>query len=75
MIQLNQLQDELIQITELLQKQEQLFDLVEDDDLIEAIIYEQKALYSRFSYLIKKAREESLNMSFIDRKYLERTEV
>jgi parvulin-like peptidyl-prolyl isomerase len=73
-IQQSQLQDELIQINERLQQQDELFDLVDDEDLIEAIIYEQKALRSRFSYLIKKAREESVNMSFIERQYFERTE-
>jgi hypothetical protein len=70
----NELQDELIQINEKLNRQNKLFDLAEDDDLIEAIIYEQKALQLRYDYLIKKARRESLNMSFIDRKTFERQE-
>jgi len=65
------IQDELILINERMQRQEQLFDLVDDDDLIEAIIYEQKALTSRYSYLIKRAKEESLHLTFIERKFLE----
>jgi hypothetical protein len=66
-LQRNELQDELVRLNELLQQQDELFDLAEDDDLIEAIIYEQKALKLRYDYLIKKARKESMNMSFIER--------
>ncbi|MCL2633730.1 MAG: YaaL family protein [Oscillospiraceae bacterium] len=52
-----EIRDELDKLTERIQKQEQLFDLIEDEDLIEAIIYEHKALQARYAYLIKKARE------------------
>jgi len=58
MINKEKLRDELSLLTERMQKQEQLFDLIEDEDLIEAIIYEQKAINARYSYLIKKAREK-----------------
>jgi len=68
----NTLQDELIEINERLQRQDELFDLAEDNDLIEAIIYEQKALQLRYDYLIKAARQSSLNLSFIERKSLEK---
>ena len=54
----NRLKDELAEIARQLQEQEHLFDLVDDDDLIDAIIYEQKALYARYTYLIKKAKEK-----------------
>jgi len=52
-----QIKDELLLLNQRIQKQEQLFDFVDDDDLVEAVIYEQKALYSRYAYLIKKAKE------------------
>lgn len=67
----NPIQDELVEINQRMKEQEHLFDLVEDEDLIEAIIYEQKALYSRYTYLIKKAKEDSLHIGFIERKTLE----
>ena len=51
------IQDELEQVHELLQKQEELFNLAEEDELIEAIIYEQKALRLRYDYLLRKAKE------------------
>ena len=68
------LQDELIQINEELQKQDELFDMVDDEDLIEAIIYEKKALISRYNYLIKKARAEKISISFIEREFLKNSE-
>ncbi|MCL1865901.1 MAG: DUF2508 family protein [Oscillospiraceae bacterium] len=51
------IQDELEQVHELLQKKEELFNLAEEDELIEAIIYEQKALRLRYDYLLRKAKE------------------
>ena len=69
-MQQNRLQDELSQVNQRLQEQEHLFDLVDDDDLIEAIIYEQKALRSRYAYLIKQAKEQSLHLEFIERNVL-----
>ncbi|MCL2037277.1 MAG: YaaL family protein [Oscillospiraceae bacterium] len=54
----DELKDEINKLNQRIQEKEQLFDLVEDDDLIEAIIYEQKALHSRYTYLIKKAKKE-----------------
>ena len=70
MLQANRLQDELIEISQRIQAQDELFDLVEDDDLIEAIIYEQKALYSRYTYLIKKAKREELHLGTLERDIL-----
>jgi hypothetical protein len=54
----NALQDELYRLNEQLSLLDERFDLVEDDDLIEALIYERKALYSRYSHLIKLMRTE-----------------
>ena len=36
------------------------FDLVTDNDLIEAAIYEELALRSRYAYLMRRAREAEL---------------
>lgn len=36
------------------------FNLVTDDDLIEAAIYEELALRSRYAYLMKTAREKGI---------------
>ena len=36
------------------------FDLVCEDELIEALIYEEKALYARYSYLLRIAREQGI---------------
>jgi len=70
-LQHNKLQDELTEISQQLQEQDKLFDLVDDEDLIEAIIYEQKSLRSRYTYLIKQAKEQSLHLSFLERSILE----
>ena len=70
-LQHNQIQDELAELSQQIQEQEKLFDLVDDEDLIEAIIYEQKSLRSRYTYLIKQAKEQSLHLSFIERNVLE----
>lgn len=36
------------------------YDLVTDDDLVEALIYEELSLRSRYAYLMKRARDENL---------------
>ncbi|MCL1903203.1 MAG: DUF2508 family protein [Oscillospiraceae bacterium] len=72
MLNKNVIQDELNQLSQRMQNQELLFDLADDDDLIDAIIYEQKSLYSRYTYLIKKAKAESLHMDYVERKSLEK---
>jgi hypothetical protein len=63
--------DELIAemyiLSEKLKSQEREFNLTDDDDIIEALIYEQKALQSRFSCLMKRARELKLEVSFFER--------
>lgn len=37
------------------------YDLVIEDELIEALIYEEKALYARYSYLLRLAREKGIH--------------
>ena len=58
------IQDELIELNGRILEQERLFNLVEDSDLIEAIIYEQKSLRLRYTYLIKKAKEQNVRLDF-----------
>lgn len=48
---------ELSHIRDRLKKQEQLFNLATDDDEIEALIFEEKALSLRYSSLLRRARE------------------
>jgi hypothetical protein len=67
----NTVQDEIIAelyiLNEKLKAQEREFNFTDDDDIIEALIYEQKALQSRFSALMKRARELKLEVGFYDR--------
>ena len=43
-----------------LKKVRERYDLVCEDELIEALIYEEKALYARYSYLLRLAREQGI---------------
>ncbi|MCL2639093.1 MAG: DUF2508 family protein [Oscillospiraceae bacterium] len=67
----NSVQDDLISelyiLSEKLKIHEREFNLTDDDDIIEALIYEQKALQSRFSCLLKQAKELKLEVGFYDR--------
>lgn len=56
--------EELYILSEKLKSQEDAFNLTDDDDIIEALIYEQKALQARFSALFKQAREMKLEVNF-----------
>ena len=58
---------EMYILYEKLKKHEQEFNMADDDDLIEALIYEEKALKSRFSFLMKQARELGIEINYIDR--------
>jgi hypothetical protein len=60
----NELIEELYILGEKLKMQEDAFNLTDDDDIIEALIYEQKALQARFSALMKRAREQKLAVDF-----------
>lgn len=44
-----------------LEQNRQLFDLAEDEDLIEACIYEEKALQKRYQYFWKLARRRGIS--------------
>lgn len=58
---------ELEQLYERIQKNELLFNMAEDDDLIEAAIYEKQALNARYTYLIKTAKEQGVKINFTER--------
>jgi len=58
MTELHKIKDELCVIAERIRQQDELFNLTDDWDLIEAVIYEQLSLRARYSYLIRKAREK-----------------
>lgn len=58
---------EFYNICACLKKYEQLFNMTENDDLLEALIYEHKALESRYTYLMKKARDMEIEINFYER--------
>jgi len=60
----NELIEEMYILSEKLKMQDDAFNLTDDDDIIEALIYEQKALQSRFACLMKRAREMKLEVDF-----------
>ena len=62
-----ELKSELYILSDKLKKHEQDFNMADNDDLIEALVYEQKALQARFSFLMKQAREKGLEINFFDR--------
>lgn len=58
---------ELERITEQFRANEQLFNMMTDDEMIEAVIYEQRALQSRYAHLLKIAREKGIRIDYTDR--------
>lgn len=71
-------EDELL-IMELASVREQIeicrarFDLLSDEDLTEACIYELSALQSKYRYLLKKVKESHIHCAFVKQMELERT--
>jgi phosphoribosyl-ATP pyrophosphohydrolase len=55
-----QLLKDIDRITKRLSEAENLFNLAADDDLIEAVIYEEKSLQARYAYLLKLARQDNI---------------
>ena len=60
------IKEEMFILKDKLKNHENEFNMAENDDLIEALIYEQKALQSRFTFLMKQAREIGLEVDFVD---------
>lgn len=59
--------EELERITDLFRANEQLFNMMTEDEMIEAIIFEQRSLQSRYAYLLKIARAKGIKIDFTDR--------
>lgn len=62
-----ELLEEIERLSELIMKNEQVFNMTTDEQLIEAVIYEQKALKNRFAHLLKTAKEKGVTIDYIDR--------
>lgn len=58
---------ELESISDMLKKSETMFNIAEDEKMLEAVIYEQKALQSRYIYLLNRAKEKGIKIDYIDR--------
>ena len=58
---------EIEKISDQMIKNEQLFNLITDDLLIESLIYEQISLKHRYAHLLKTAKEKGITVNFIDK--------
>ena len=58
---------ELERITEMFRTNEQLFDMMTDDKMIEAIIFEQRSLQARYAHLLNIAKEKGIKIDYTDR--------
>lgn len=58
---------ELEKLSELIKKNEDLFNLAEDNNMLEAMIYEQKSLQARYIYLLETARKKGVKIEYIER--------
>lgn len=62
------------EITDLEEKLENIrscFEIAVDDDIIEALIYEENGVMSRLSQVRKKARDRKISANFFERDYLQ----
>lgn len=59
--------EEIAAISDLIASNEQRFNMATDEQLIEAMIYEQRSLQSRYAYLLKLAKESGIKIEYIDR--------
>ncbi|MDE6724519.1 MAG: DUF2508 family protein, partial [Ruminiclostridium sp.] len=57
---------ELEHISDMLKKNETLFNIAEDEKMVEAVIYEQMSLQSRYIYMLNQAREKGVKIDYID---------
>ncbi len=58
---------ELERISDMLKKNETLFNIAEDEKMVEAVIYEQMSLQSRYIYMLNQAKEKGVKIDYIDR--------
>lgn len=63
----DELVEEMERLSELILRNEEVFNMTTDEQLIEAVIYEQKSLRQRFAYLLKTAKEKGIKVDYIDR--------
>ncbi len=63
----NEILQELEKLTMQFSANETMFNLATDEEIIDAMIYEQKALRSRYAYLLKIAKEKGIKIDFTDR--------
>ena len=58
---------ELEKLSELIKENEILFNLSEDNNMLEAMIYEKKSLQARYIYLLEAARKKGVKIEYIER--------
>ena len=58
---------ELERISDMLKKNETLFNIAEDEKMVEAVIYEQMSLQSRYIYMLNQAKAKGVKIDYIDR--------
>lgn len=63
----DELLNEMERLKELIENNEQVFNITTDEELIDAVIYEQISLRHRFAYLLKTAKEKGIKIDYIDR--------
>ena len=56
----NELLSDIDRVTKKLSEIQNSYDLASDDDLIDAIIYEERSLQARYTYLLKLARQNNI---------------
>lgn len=59
--------EELESLKDRIDANEAMFNLASEEEMIDAMIYEQKSLQSRYAYLLKIAKEKGIKISFADR--------
>lgn len=58
---------ELTWLLSMLDKNEMVFNMITDSDLIEAVIYEKLSLQLRYTYLLKQAKIKGIRLEYTDR--------
>lgn len=58
---------ELTWLLSMLDKNEMIFNMITDSDLIEAVIYEKLSLQLRYTYLLKQAKIKGIRLEYTDR--------
>ena len=63
----SELIEELERITEQFRANEQMFNMMTDGEMIEAVIFEQRSLQSKYAHLLRIAKEKGIKINFTDR--------